>query len=65
MLEIFFRDQKQSTYDGIALSDLNRIEAKYDINIRVLSVIPKKANIKVVSSKIKKRRKVPRALWNE
>ena len=44
LLQLFFPGQTQRTYQGIALNDLNRIEAKYDITIRVYLLIPKKDN---------------------
>ena len=49
LLQLFFPNETPATYKGIALSDLNRIEAHYNINIRVLSLIPK--NVKTKKSK--------------
>ena len=46
LLQLFFPNEKPSTYKGICLSDLARIEAHYGITIRVLSLIPKKEKTK-------------------
>ena len=49
LLQLFFPNETPASYKGIALSHLNRIEAHYNINIRVLSLIPK--NVKTKNSK--------------
>ena len=46
LLQLFFPNETVSTYKGISLSDLARIEVHYGITIRVLSLIPKKAKTK-------------------
>ena len=45
--QVFFPNEKPATYKGIALSDLKRIEVHYNINIRVLALIPKKVKTKI------------------
>ena len=57
LLQLFFPGQTQRSYEGISLTDLNRVEAMYDITNRVLSPIPKKVKSKVVSSKSKNLKK--------
>ena len=47
LLQLFFPNETVSTYKGISLSDLARIEVHYGITIRVLSLIPKKAKTKI------------------
>ena len=46
LLQLFFHNETVSTYKGIYLSDLARIEAHYSITIRVLSLILKKDKTK-------------------
>ena len=43
---MFFPNETPATYKGIAPRELNKIEAHYDITIRVLSLIPKKSKTK-------------------
>ena len=56
-MQLFFPGQTQRTYQGIAQTDLKRIEAMYDITIRVLSLIPNKEKSKGVSSQMKNLKK--------
>ena len=46
LLQVFFSNETPATYRGITLHQLNKIEAYYDITIRVLSLIPKKVKTK-------------------
>ena len=48
LLHLFFLNETVSTYKGISLSDLARIEAHYGITIRVLLLIPKKDKTKYI-----------------
>ena len=47
LLQLSFPNETVSTYKGISLSNLARIEVHYGITIRVLSLIPKKAQTKI------------------